>query len=129
MVIIFAKDGKFDKMLNDAIIEKIKSYKSPIDITESYRSKCGNNIIPLIGNSVGVRVEDEESENFKQIFIRSIKENVLSYFCYNVTMMDVYDFNIFYFYFLRYNCAGEGMQYNTPTLLGDLEVPRTKSKT
>ena len=23
-------------------------------------------------------------------------------------MMDVYDFNIFYFYFLRYNCAGEG---------------------
>lgn len=63
MVIIFAKDSKFDKMINDAIIEEIKSYKSLIDITESYRSKCGNNIIPLIGDSADVRVEDEDNKD------------------------------------------------------------------
>ena len=60
---MFAKDGKFDKMLNDTIIEEIKSYGVPTNITESYKAKYGNNIVPLIGNSMDVRVEDEDNKD------------------------------------------------------------------
>ena len=60
---MFAKDGKFDKMLNDTIIKELKSYKLPINISESYRAKYGNNIIPLIGSGIDIRVKDKENKD------------------------------------------------------------------